>query len=534
MPNPSLDAASAAQRTAFVDDAADAALETPDVPRTPEGVERAWSAANREGRADVSGKSTLTIWNFDVASAALKPAHDIALARFLAIDTLGVSATRFRVIGGASRTGSEQRNITIAGRRAEAVAWLFSSRFAIRQIRIVTDVTVAKVGGGAEDGERFAYDRRVTIERITPPVARDEEPGVPELPKAPAIPEKSHGVPVVVQKVEFPLRIPVSGVLPGPGGWVTFYVEGTFVGEARSVAAGSPDSIGVSLVMTPLPKIKAEGRVKLADGLKLKLGIDFGKPSATGAPLSATGQFEELGGIENIELGANFKDLRAPLLASKTWKVLAYPLVIDGQTINLVGTVKATIGFGVGPTLLARAGPWVSRVVSGALVPEAAGATVGTAAAAPVIGGIIAVPILFVAVAAGSAQTMKFANDEGDRRARLVARRLGFSLTIAAEALRPVSRPEVDRYVNGVDLEYARLGAVLAAYNSGKAEALKQVLRKDNAGQRAFRAAIRAAFGNDIEKAHRAIFQKFGGLQKGDESARLDLGDIPVQQEANP
>src|SRR5947199_9343626 len=98
-----------AQRANFVDDATSRALNTLDNPRTPEGVERAVSAAHREGRVELSGNNALILWNFDIGSAAMKSEHEQALAKFLRNDAMATAlagreiqlATRFKLTGRA-------------------------------------------------------------------------------------------------------------------------------------------------------------------------------------------------------------------------------------------------------------------------------------------------------------------------------------------------------------------------------------------------------------------------------------------------
>jgi outer membrane protein OmpA-like peptidoglycan-associated protein len=193
-----IDAANAAQRAAFVDAASARALDTPDAPRTPEAVERAWAAAHREGRADPAGENGLTLWNFDVAAAGLKREHEQALGRFLAPDALGrgsALAPSYRITGGASTTGGEQFNTTISGRRADAVAAYLIGRSGVDRALVSTRAAGQQDSPsgppGAEAGERYAWNRQVLLQRVPVPVPvprdiRDEPtPIVPGTPAAP-------------------------------------------------------------------------------------------------------------------------------------------------------------------------------------------------------------------------------------------------------------------------------------------------------------------------------------------------------------
>ena len=130
------------QREVFIDKATDAALSTPDAPRTPEAVERAWSARERAGRVEAE-PSALVLWNFDVGAAAPKLEHDRALERFFAIERLGPGMTghRYTITGAASVTGAEQTNATLSGRRAEVAAELVTRRFGIPGTLIRTRAT---------------------------------------------------------------------------------------------------------------------------------------------------------------------------------------------------------------------------------------------------------------------------------------------------------------------------------------------------------------------------------------------------------
>ena len=251
MPETVADQASAAQRAAFVDGPTDRALETPDLPRTPDGVERAWSAQHREGRVEALGDETLTLYNFDVASAALKREHEEALTRFLGIDKLSgpevASADRYRITGRASLTGAEQFNLTIAGLRSETVENLMVSRFGVARTQTITSSANPNLqvttGPGMEEGERYALNRQVQVQKL--PVDAPPPPSVRDVEGEATRGESPHASEKPTAEFEFSFRIPLKGTFD-LGGWV--YVYGTASGSWKlSLSVPAKGSVGPKL-----------------------------------------------------------------------------------------------------------------------------------------------------------------------------------------------------------------------------------------------------------------------------------------------
>ena len=127
-------------------------------------------------------------------------------------------------------------------------------------------------------------------------------------------------------------------------------------------------------------------------------------------------QFSEIGGIENVELGFNLKELKAPMYISKQWTVAVQPIKIMDQVAEIEGTVEATFYFGLGPKTIARLGQVASRVVYGTTVTAEAATgefvTVGAVGAGTVVAGVVAGALAVIAVTAGTAKVIEWAKEE--------------------------------------------------------------------------------------------------------------------------
>jgi outer membrane protein OmpA-like peptidoglycan-associated protein len=537
------DPMSAAQRRAFIEQAFNEATNTPEAPRTPAAVERAWSAQHREGRRDQQTDSIITLYNFDVGSAAIKPEHAAFLAKFFGTESLGrlerrETGSRYIVTGRASLTGAEQGNWTIAGLRAEAVAASLSSRFGIAGTRVKTRAADPKlqlqIGADLEAGEWYAFNRQAQIQRletdpVPPPSVRDDPDDPEDLHPGAPPPPATFGKAFTF---EFAETIPPKGEFD-LNGWakLSAKVSGqakVSPAQAKVVTYGAKFSWSDSIV----PKVKAEFQAKLTDNVKVKLSIPFERsPKGPYAlPIKApevSASFKEFGPLADVDLGVDFSKLTTPLTIAKSWSG-TIALNVDG--IDFVADVKGQIKIyiGLGPKSVARLGQLAQRVWSGATVTTE-GAAVSMGIAAPVAVGVGGVAI-FIGCTVGMAKTVEWAKEEGMRRARVIATRQGFALTVATEALGHT--PEVDSYGTIVDAEYARLASldpeVGEAYTAARADALAQLRTVKQQPKKAFLDGVKKKYGDHIEQSHDAVFKALGGLDAGDPQEKSKLFAIPV------
>lgn len=527
MTNSPVDQANAAQRGAFVDDAQSRALDTLDNPKTPEAIERAWSNSHREGRFELDGHNFLTLWNFDVGSVALKSEHQRVLASFvveqLAKGSTAQASSRFNITGKASITGSEQRNKTLAIGRAQTVLSHFVTRFGIPTSQISPGPDVKTEAGSTQssDGESYARDRRVVIERILPPPVpprslRDPTLRDDQLQSGSNISEStlSPNLEFVTLYIEF--RFPTKGEVDLKG-WVTLFAKCTFKGKARLVREGSKTTITMKPTVAPRDdwkkKLAFEASAKITEGSKVKFSADVEKRSPRkGPPMSLEIQFDELADLENIGAGLDIKEIRvAPVIVSKRWKVPLQRLIFDDQPLELEGEIEAKLNLGLGQKAKLRLVSLGARAVTAL----AAG---GTATGVGAIAAAIVVP---VAIMAGTVKAIQMGSEEWMRRTHLIARRQGFALTVASQAIGLT--PEVKEYAKAIQGGYRGIGdSAEKAFLGAQNDAITQLRNKV-----AFLDAVQATYGSDIGKCHESIFLELGGFDSGFGEIKVD--DIPVQ-----
>ena len=205
-------------RRRFIDEARKTALAVPGPRTAAESAEIEWERRNPAGYAEVAQDySRVTLWNFAVGSAQLKPSHRWALRT--AMSSWTGEDVAVTVTGSASRSGSEATNLELGRQRAMAGALeLATIGIPVR----ITRTAGEREASTSDDPGEIARDRSVVIgvERLAslgPEQPQEALPG-PPTPESPMQPNQQ----VVVELKLYKQLFPTTYVI------VTVEVKGTF------------------------------------------------------------------------------------------------------------------------------------------------------------------------------------------------------------------------------------------------------------------------------------------------------------------
>lgn len=245
-------ATSATQRAAFIDDATDRALETPDHPRTSTALtpinrvdEDTWWKKNPEPQVTETA-DRLILWNYPVAKTELVGTHQEAIRSFTMQLWLDHEHTggRLSICGHASPTGEAIANVALATGRAQNVA-AYLAALGFKGFE-VTAAGSSQPADSAPTGQAMARNRRVELTKS----------GITEVREKRVPIDKSSGIP--------------SDPSPKTTGKAfTIEYEGEF--QLDKVSTKTIEAVLIAVVKGKVSIIRG-GDAKLAAGLKAKDG----------------------------------------------------------------------------------------------------------------------------------------------------------------------------------------------------------------------------------------------------------------------
>jgi outer membrane protein OmpA-like peptidoglycan-associated protein len=212
--------------------------------------ERSWSREYPEGEMTEVGPGHWVLWNFDVASARLKPGHLRALNEIVLQLPLGMLHGRavLRLEGHASRSGTEPENEAISAERADTVFVALSMRLGNSPVgRGITARMEPSSYGFARPwlpnltGSTMAHNRRVEIRIVNPPPppppkVRTLEPPEPE-PEPP--PEGEAARSTGKADYAFTFKVPFDPKTPVPLGCFILHPRGEIAVTVRLNRGGT-------------------------------------------------------------------------------------------------------------------------------------------------------------------------------------------------------------------------------------------------------------------------------------------------------
>jgi outer membrane protein OmpA-like peptidoglycan-associated protein len=401
---------------------------------TDQQIEAGWSQANPAGKViSADSGNSITLWNFDVGSAELKPEHISALTEFISIVRLFPPGVVEKVaMGFASTTGGRQANLRLAGKRAQAVAdWCGQQG--------ITDVAAEAMDTlPGVDGEDFARARCVVVTKQPQPTAAGPAP----TPRSMLLPGTSTAPPVpvscgVTNTIDLNTGALVFYTLPTNG-----YLEGSFA-FIGSIRLNFEDRDACVRVQESLPNLTSAGAAKITAAISKSLAtrISFNR----GWDGQATAAMSLLVGTNPWQWETGFQ-------LAENWIVLKSPVFQFTDMLGLGDNVaEADLGGGDKVTLqvsgqLQFTGRPGSEI-TGPAMEWVEALSLGVAEAAVAVAIIAACGSVFYLLV----DAMVAADSEGPRRAGVMARRFGFAAQLAVSVVDGASDEDADKFVSSYD-----------------------------------------------------------------------------------
>lgn len=484
-------------RDVFVDQARARALSTPQLRSSLENEELRWSRNNPAGRVDWLADDHVSLWNFGVASAGIKPEHIEGLRRLVGsthINGPGYTGT-FIVAGHASTSGAAAENQKLATARAAAVAaWLRAAGFP----HVFADGQGEDIHP-APDGQGLAQARRVEVLREDPaatiPVVPELSPPVPAAPSvAPSGPPSGVPNPRVGFAVDFWFP---------PFTTTHFIAQYGIQGVARQVGTLPPAAGTVSTdYRFGRGAASIDYQKEIVGALRGKLGLETPGVNRPGWMASAGLQWADLLVLGDTritpEAGISMNDAFLPGYFTLKFD----KLLLDVESIGLRFQASVTLRtrFAPSPALVARAGPLL------------------------VAAGVVAFAVAGTALISQSAE---WAREAGLDRLRELARRDGMAIRVAAELMPDEAttrvRERLDAYPTG-GADPSIVQALIETYTRTSQE-FTQLRASGTHAERV--AALRATHGSadpSFEGIRQSVFTKLGGYH--DQGPPLELRQL--------